>query len=117
MRGLSPHAAASVRERVVALPGDRVEMRDGQLLINGQVMKQSPIDTTDDAYVLDENLYGCAVEKNAAAVRPPHRCLHASNPLALTRHPPQVTAHEPNRFGAGTASGDRDTQRPIGSNT
>ena len=54
----SPTDGTRLVKRVVALPGDRVEMRDGQLLINGQVMKQSPIDTTDDAYVLDENLYG-----------------------------------------------------------
>jgi signal peptidase I len=47
----------------VALPGDRVEMRDNQLLVNGALAKQSPIaiQSTEDygsVYVLDENLAG-----------------------------------------------------------
>jgi signal peptidase I len=50
-------------KRVVAVPGDNVEMRDNQLFVNGRIAKQSPIaiETSDDygpAHVADEDLYG-----------------------------------------------------------
>jgi signal peptidase I len=59
----SPVDGIRLVKRVVALPGDQVEMRENQLYINGQVAKQSPIATTEladygRAYVLAENLQG-----------------------------------------------------------
>ena len=59
----SPVDGVRLVKRVVAQPGDRVEMRDNQLFVNGQLAKQSPIATTssDDfgnVYVLDEDLDG-----------------------------------------------------------
>jgi signal peptidase I len=59
----SPVDGVRLVKRVVALPGDQVEMRENQLFINGKVAKQSPVATTEladygRAYVLAENLYG-----------------------------------------------------------
>jgi signal peptidase I len=59
----SPVDGTRLVKRVVALPGDQVEMRENQLYINGQVARQSPIATTEladygRAYVLAENLQG-----------------------------------------------------------
>ena len=59
----SPVDGTRLVKRVVALPGDQVEMRENQLYINGEVAKQSPIATTEladygRAYVLAENLQG-----------------------------------------------------------
>jgi len=59
----SPVDGVRLVKRVVAVPGDRVEMRENQLFVNGQLAKQSPIaivgsDEFGPAYVLDENLYG-----------------------------------------------------------
>jgi signal peptidase I len=59
----SPIDGTRLVKRVVAIPGDQVEMRENQLYINGQVAKQSPIATTEladygRAYVLAENLQG-----------------------------------------------------------
>ena len=59
----SPHDGIRLVKRVVAVPGDRVEMRENQLFVNGQLAKQSPIAIVSsgeygDAYVLDEDLYG-----------------------------------------------------------
>ncbi|MGZ5433128.1 MAG: signal peptidase I [Thermoanaerobaculia bacterium] len=58
----SPVDGTRLVKRVVAIPGDQVEMRDNQLFINGRVAKQSPIALTSSegssAEVLDEDLYG-----------------------------------------------------------
>lgn len=59
----SPVDGTRLVKRVVALPGDKVEMRDNQLFVNGRLQKQSPIaivssDDSGSAYVLDEDLYG-----------------------------------------------------------
>ena len=58
----SPVDGTRLVKRVVAIPGDKVEMRDNQLFVNGRIAKQSPIAevTTDGslAYVNDEDLYG-----------------------------------------------------------
>lgn len=58
----SPVDGTRLVKRVVAIPGDTVEMRDNQLFVNGRIAKQSPIaETTTDgslAYVNDEDLYG-----------------------------------------------------------
>ena len=59
----SPVDGTRLVKRVVAVPGDKVEMRDNQLYVNGRLAKQSPIaiTSTDDygaAYVLAEDLYG-----------------------------------------------------------
>ena len=59
----SPVDGTRLVKRVVALPGDDVEMRENQLYINGQLAKQSPVATTEladygRAYVFAENLAG-----------------------------------------------------------
>jgi signal peptidase I len=58
----SPVDGTRLVKRVVAVPGDEVEMRDNQLFVNGRIAKQSPIaivsSDAGSAYVLDEDLYG-----------------------------------------------------------
>ncbi|MEO8380668.1 MAG: signal peptidase I [Acidobacteriota bacterium] len=59
----SPVDGTRLVKRVVAVPGDSVEMRDNQLFVNGRMAKQSPIaivssDDSGPAYVADEDLYG-----------------------------------------------------------
>lgn len=59
----SPVDGTRLVKRVVAVPGDKIEMRENQLFVNGQPAKQSPIaivgsDETGPAYVLEENLTG-----------------------------------------------------------
>ncbi|HEY0159432.1 MAG TPA: signal peptidase I [Thermoanaerobaculia bacterium] len=59
----SPVDGTRLVKRVVAIPGDQVEMRENQLFINGQPAKQSPLNTTEladygRAYVFAENLAG-----------------------------------------------------------
>ena len=58
----SPLDGTRLVKRVVAIPGDKVEMRDNQLFVNGNLAKQSPIlsGTTDGeaTHVVDEDLYG-----------------------------------------------------------
>lgn len=58
----SPVDGTRLVKRVVAIPGDTVEMRDNQLYVNGRLAKQSPIGSVPSsdgsAYILDEDLYG-----------------------------------------------------------
>jgi signal peptidase I len=59
----SPVDGTRLVKRVVAIPGDQVELRENQLYINGQVAKQSAVATTEladygRAYVYAENLDG-----------------------------------------------------------
>ncbi len=59
----SPVDGTRLVKRVVAVPGDRLEMRENQLLVNGRLAKQSPIAIVSSndygsAYVLDEDLDG-----------------------------------------------------------
>jgi signal peptidase I len=58
----SPADGIRLVKRVVAVPGDRVEMRDNQLFVNGQLAEQSPITTeTNDTgmvQIVEENLAG-----------------------------------------------------------
>jgi len=59
----SPVDGTRLVKRVVAVPGDKIEMRENQLFVNGQPAQQSPIaivgsDETGPAYVLEENLTG-----------------------------------------------------------
>ena len=59
----SPVDGTRLVKRVVAIPGDKIEMRENQLFVNGQPAKQSPIaivgsDETGPAYVLEEDLTG-----------------------------------------------------------
>ncbi|HEX2832783.1 MAG TPA: signal peptidase I [Thermoanaerobaculia bacterium] len=58
----SPVDGVRLVKRVVAVPGDKVEMRDNQLYVNGKIAKQSPIalvsSESGQAYVLDEDLDG-----------------------------------------------------------
>lgn len=59
----SPVDGTRLVKRVVALPGDKVEMRDNQLFVNGKLARQSPIaiassDDSGPVYVYDEDLDG-----------------------------------------------------------
>lgn len=60
----SPSDGTRLVKRVVALPGDRVELRDNQLFVNGQPARQSePVtagvsEEQGPMYVLDEDLFG-----------------------------------------------------------
>jgi len=59
----SPVDGTRLVKRVVAVPGDTVEMRDNQLFVNNQLAKQSPIASASSpdygsVNILDENLYG-----------------------------------------------------------
>jgi signal peptidase I len=59
----SPVDGTRLVKRVVAVPGDKVEMKENQLFVNGQLAKQSPIaivssEDNGSAYVLDEDLMG-----------------------------------------------------------
>ncbi|HYR29773.1 MAG TPA: signal peptidase I [Thermoanaerobaculia bacterium] len=58
----SPADGIRLVKRVVALPGDQVEMRENQLFVNGQPARQSPVEVREDphgtAYILDEDLLG-----------------------------------------------------------
>ena len=54
----SPADGIRLVKRVVAVPGDEVELRDNQLFVNGQLAKQSPVGVDNESYILDENLYG-----------------------------------------------------------
>ena len=54
----SPIDGTRLVKRVVAVPGDDVELRDNQLFVNGELARQSPVGSDDDAFVLDENLGG-----------------------------------------------------------
>ena len=59
----SPADGIRLVKRVVAIPGDQIEMRDNLLFINGVLAKQSPVATTEladygRAHVFAENLTG-----------------------------------------------------------
>lgn len=59
----SPADGIRLVKRVVAVPGDQVELRENQLYINGQVAEQQPIAVEEladygKAYVMAENLAG-----------------------------------------------------------
>jgi signal peptidase I len=59
----SPVDGTRLVKRVVAVPGDKVELRENQLFLNGKPAEQSPIAVTEladygRAYVMAENLYG-----------------------------------------------------------
>jgi len=59
----SPVDGTRLVKRVVAVPGDEIEMRDNQLFVNGKLAKQSQIAIVSSAdygpaYVLDEDLDG-----------------------------------------------------------
>src|SRR5215210_6949644 len=56
----SPVDGTRLVKRVVAVPGDKVEMKENQLFVNGTLAKQSPIaivssEDSGSAYVLDED--------------------------------------------------------------
>src|SRR3954463_2671955 len=59
----SPEDGVRLVKRVVAVPGDRIEMRDEQLFVNGQAAHWTPIGIADDPMqgrvtILDESLAG-----------------------------------------------------------
>ena len=59
----SPKDGTRLVKRVVAVPGDRVELRNNLLFVNGKFAKQVPLSTVEseeqgEAEVLNEDLYG-----------------------------------------------------------
>ncbi|HEX7708014.1 MAG TPA: signal peptidase I [Thermoanaerobaculia bacterium] len=59
----SPVDGTRLVKRVVAVPGDHIEMRENQLYVNGEPARQSPIASLDSddfgaAHILDENILG-----------------------------------------------------------
>src|SRR5438445_5287296 len=56
----SPEDGVRLVKRVVALPGDRIEMRDEQLFVNGQAAKWTSLGTTagGDTAIFEESLIG-----------------------------------------------------------
>ena len=59
----SPEDGVRLVKRVVAVPGDRIEMRDEQLFVNGQAAQWTPIGVSEDreqgrVTILDESLAG-----------------------------------------------------------
>src|SRR5438876_6698994 len=61
----SPVDGVRLVKRVVAVPGDRIEMRENQLYVNGRAASWKPIGSSDDAeqgpsFVVEETLEGRA---------------------------------------------------------
>src|SRR6476646_11548851 len=59
----SPEDGVRLVKRVVALPGDKIEMRENQLLVNGQAAHWTALGTADDPYqgpvaIFQESLIG-----------------------------------------------------------
>src|SRR5881398_2860983 len=59
----SPEDGVRLVKRVVAVPGDRIEMRDEQLFVNGRAASWKPVGSSDDAeqgpsFVVEETLDG-----------------------------------------------------------
>ncbi|MEA2339399.1 MAG: signal peptidase, partial [Thermoanaerobaculia bacterium] len=59
----SPADGVRLVKRVVAVPGDKIEMRDNQLVINGEGAAWKPIGPRDDeeqgaSFIVDETLHG-----------------------------------------------------------
>jgi signal peptidase I len=59
----SPADGVRLVKRVVALPGDKIEMKENQLFVNGEAARWTPIGETDDAeqgasFIIKESLAG-----------------------------------------------------------
>jgi len=59
----SPADGVRLVKRVVAVPGDKLELRDNQLLINGQAAIWKPVGQREDdeqgtSFIVEETLYG-----------------------------------------------------------
>lgn len=81
----SPVDGTRLVKRVVALPGDRVEMRDNQLLVNGQAAPHAMIAIVSSgeygpAHVVDENLLG---HKHRVMLTPEVPAVRSFGPLEV----------------------------------
>ena len=59
----SPADGVRLVKRVIGLPGDRIEMRDNQLFVNGKAAEWKPVGQREDdeqgtSFVVEETMYG-----------------------------------------------------------
>ena len=89
----APHDGTRMVKRVIAVPGDTVEMRNGVLIVNGQPSSYAPLDpaTIRD---LPPRLASGHVLKTETGVVPPH-------PLMLTPGQPGMRSFDPVTVPAG----------------
>ncbi|MCH7814737.1 MAG: signal peptidase I [Planctomycetes bacterium] len=78
----SPDTRQRLVKRVIGVPGDRLELRDNRLFVNGQAVSYGPLDAD-------------TVNQIATDRQPRHR--FASERLGGGQHPVMITPHKPAR--------------------
>ena len=82
----SPTDGTRLIKRVVGLPGDTLEMKNDQLIINGKRVKYDPVGRSNDEYLQEngssthiENLIGTQHPVMFVPQRPGHAILRAGD--------------------------------------
>jgi signal peptidase I len=57
-----PNGHGVAPKRVVGLPGDMIELRENQLVIDGRSVSRKPLDRAEFAWVPQEDKIGAAIE-------------------------------------------------------
>lgn len=86
----SPHDGKRLIKRVVGVPGDRIEMKDHKLIVNGVTASYEPLDSSMFVGVEPEN---SAFEELAPHARP--------HPILTTPSRPSMPAFDPVTLPAG----------------